>query len=53
VVITGHTHEIVNESHEGVLYLNPGECGGWLTDRCTVALLDTEQLKAEIIEVNP
>ena len=52
VVITGHTHEVVNESRDGKLYLNPGECCGWVTDRCTVALLDLATLKADIIEVH-
>lgn len=55
VVIWGHTHEIVNETRDvagrKVLYLNPGECCGWLTDRCTVALLDTDRLEAQIIDV--
>ncbi|MCE9592083.1 MAG: metallophosphoesterase [Planctomycetes bacterium] len=52
VVITGHTHSIVNEVKSGKLFLNPGECCGWLTDRCTVATLDLDTLKAEIIEVH-
>lgn len=52
VVITGHTHEIVNEEHDGVLYLNPGECCGWLTDRCTVAVLDLEKVQARIVDVH-
>ena len=51
VIITGHTHEIVNETRDGVLHLNPGEACGWLTDRCTVALLDTDALAAEIVEL--
>ena len=51
VVISGHTHEIVNEERNGVLYLNPGECCGWLTGRCTVAVLDTESVRAEIVEL--
>jgi uncharacterized protein len=51
VIITGHTHEVVNEVRDGKLMLNPGECCGWLTGRCTVALLDTERRSAEIIEV--
>ena len=51
IVISGHTHEVVNERRGGVLYLNPGECCGWLTDRCTVALLDTEAMAARIVEV--
>lgn len=52
IIITGHTHNIVNETKVGKLFLNPGECCGWLTDRCTVALLDTETIKAEIVDVH-
>jgi uncharacterized protein len=52
VVITGHTHAVVNETVNGKLMLNPGECCGWLTDRPTVALLDLATLKADIIEVH-
>lgn len=51
VVITGHTHHIVNEKRGNTLYLNPGECCGWLTDRCTVALLDLAKLEAHIVDV--
>ena len=51
VILFGHTHEVVNEVREGVLYLNPGECCGWVTGQPTVALLDTETLKAEIISL--
>lgn len=52
VVVTGHTHEVVNETRDGVLYLNPGECCGWVNDRCTVAVLDTDGPTAEIIQVS-
>jgi len=51
VIVTGHTHEVVNEMRDGKLFLNPGECCGWLHGRCTVAVLDTDRLTAEIIEV--
>ena len=51
IVITGHTHEVVQETRGGILYLNPGECCGWLTGRCTAALLDTVALSARIIEI--
>ena len=37
IVIYGHTHE-VNVRKEKTLILNPGEGGGWLTGKCTVAL---------------
>ncbi len=51
VVVTGHTHEIVNEIRDGKLYLNPGECCGWVSGRCTVAVLDTDRPSAEIVEL--
>lgn len=53
IVITGHTHEVVNETRDGRLLLNSGECCGWLYGRCTVAVIDTGSLSAEIIEVTP
>lgn len=51
VVVSGHTHEVVNRFERGKLFLNPGECCGWLTGRCTVALLDTEGPSAEVCEL--
>ena len=53
VIITGHTHGVVNETCDGKLVLNPGESCGWLTGRCTAAVVDTDALQAEIIEVTP
>jgi len=50
-IITGHTHQVVNERKDGKLFLNSGECCGWVYGRCTVAVLDTRSLSAEIIEV--
>jgi len=51
VVVAGHTHEVVNQLRDGVLQLNPGECCGWLSGRCTAAILDTDTLTAEIAEL--
>ncbi len=53
IIVTGHTHEVVNAVRDGRLFLNPGECCGWVTGRCTVAILDTAGPSAEIIEVKP
>ncbi len=53
IIVTGHTHEVVNETRDGRLFLNPGECCGWVNGRCTVAILDTDGPSAEIIEVKP
>ena len=52
VIISGHTHQPSTQEKDGKLYLNPGECCGWVTDRCTVAILDLNSLKADIIEVH-
>jgi putative phosphoesterase len=51
IVVFGHTHEPKIERHEGRLIVNPGECGGWMTGRATVAILNTEAMAAETEEV--
>ncbi len=50
VGLCGHTHrpDITKDSH---LVVNPGEVCGWLTGRCSVALLDTNSLHAEIVDL--
>lgn len=48
VVIFGHTHKPETRK-EGPLYINPGECGGWLSGKSTVSILDLNSLEAEII----
>ncbi|MEW6357723.1 MAG: metallophosphoesterase [Planctomycetota bacterium] len=50
VVVFGHTHDVAVEKGAPLL-LNPGECGGWLSGRCTVALLDLASLDVEIKEL--
>ena len=51
IIITGHTHEVVNRFDRGKLFLNPGECCGWVTGRCTVAVLDIDGPSAEVCEL--
>ncbi|MBN2447551.1 MAG: metallophosphoesterase [Phycisphaerae bacterium] len=51
IVVTGHTHEVAVERRGGKLLLNPGECCGWLTGRCTIATLDLDTCDANIIEL--
>ena len=51
IVVTGHTHEVVNRYKDGKLLLNPGECCGWVSGRCTVAILDTDGPSAEVFEL--
>jgi putative phosphoesterase len=49
VVVRGHTHQAGVK--EEPLVINPGEVCGYLSGRQTVAVLDLEALKAEIVEI--
>jgi len=50
LVIYGHTHQI--DIREGQpLVINPGECGGWLTERATVAIVETEDMSVRLIDL--
>jgi putative phosphoesterase len=51
IVICGHTHSPRIE-RTGFLLVNPGECGGWLTGACTVAVVDLESLDARIVTLD-
>lgn len=52
IVLTGHTHNMVNKKYNnGVLVVNPGEACGYLTGKSTFAIIDTDKLEAEIIEL--
>lgn len=49
VVVRGHTHEPGIRNNP--LVINPGATSGYLAASRTVALLDTESMKAEIVEI--
>ena len=49
VIIYGHTHKPDIRKARDSLLINPGETGGWLTGKSSVALLDSEALEAEIV----
>ncbi len=48
-IIYGHTHKLDIRKNAGNLLVNPGETGGWLSGKNTVALMDTASLEAEIV----
>ncbi|TVM00133.1 MAG: YfcE family phosphodiesterase [Candidatus Brocadia sp. WS118] len=51
IIIYAHTH--VPEIKTGLpMYINPGECGGWLNGRNTVAILDIMASQADIIDLS-
>jgi len=49
VLIFAHTHKPEIREEKQTLLVNPGETGGWLSGKSTVALLDTKTLSAEIV----
>jgi hypothetical protein len=51
VLVAGHTHLAFVKKEQNKLMINPGECGGWLKGRSTVAILDTDVMQAEIVEL--
>lgn len=52
VVIRGHTHDPGVHIIEGIPIINPGECSGTLSGKCTVAILEIANLNIEITELN-
>ncbi len=48
VLVFAHTHKSEIRKKEGTLLINPGETGGWLSGKSTVALLDPKSLLAQI-----
>jgi len=51
VIIYGHTHRIDLRKTGKTIIINPGECGGWLTGKSTIALLDLVNLEVKIIDL--
>jgi putative phosphoesterase len=49
IIIFGHTHKPEIRSEKSALLINPGESGGWVSGKSTVALLNPATLTAEII----
>jgi len=49
VIIFAHTHKPEIRREKKTLLINPGETGGWVSRKSTVALLETKTLSAKII----
>jgi hypothetical protein len=52
IIVYGHTHE-VDIRHGRPLVVNPGEAGGWLKGKSTIAILDLDKMDVEVIDLNP
>ena len=51
VIVTGHTHETAIEQRDGQLFVNPGECCGWVTGRARAAVIDLDANDVDLIEI--
>jgi putative phosphoesterase len=51
IIIHGHTHEAKIYRKGKTLVINPGEVCGYLTEKSTIALLDSQTKEAKIIEL--
>ncbi len=49
IIVFGHTHRPEVRKEGKTLAVNPGETGGWLTGKSTVALIDPASLTVEIV----
>jgi putative phosphoesterase len=51
LIVIGHTHkpEIIKKYNK--LIVNPGECGGWVTNHSTVSIVNLELLFAKIYKI--
>jgi putative phosphoesterase len=50
VIISAHTHRAaVTRSASGRLFINPGETGGWVFRKPSIAVLETPSLTVELI----
>jgi len=50
IVAVAHTHKPEIRSGNPSL-VNPGECGGWISGKGTIAILDLDTLDAEIVSL--
>jgi hypothetical protein len=51
VIVTGHTHEPQVERRGGKLFVNAGECCGWVTGRATFAVVELDTGEVELSEI--
>jgi hypothetical protein len=51
VIIHGHTHEAKTYRKGKTLIVNPGEVCGYLTEKSTIAILDSQTREVEIVEL--
>lgn len=49
ILIYAHTHKTDIRKAKNTLVVNPGECGGWLYGKSTIAIIDLKTMEAKEI----
>ena len=52
VVVHGHTHQVKTQQVGNTLVINPGEVCGYLTGKSTMAILDLQTRKVEVVRIS-
>ena len=50
LIVYGHTHKVDIQKGKALVF-NPGECGGWITGKSTVGILDLGTLEVKLVEL--
>jgi putative phosphoesterase len=51
VVVHGHTHHAAVRKQNRTLIVNPGEVCGYLSEKATIAFLDTDNMEVELMSL--
>lgn len=51
LIIYGHTHKPGICQKNGTLLINPGECGGWLTGKASIAVCELKSMRIDFIRI--
>lgn len=52
LIVYGHTHNQMNGKIGQTLVINPGETTDWVTGNSTIVILETEDMNAQVVELN-
>ncbi len=51
IIVCGHTHKAQVAKEGETLVVNPGELGGWLYGKKTMAFVDTASLEVQVVDL--
>jgi len=52
IILYGHTHVARVINRDGTLVVNPGALSGYVSGKRTFAIVDTEKMEANIVDID-